>query len=93
MEAWKTTYIFAIQELEENRSERSQKYRELRKREETMDHFLSTFEDAKKEELNRLETLENNNVALLEKLSRHLAHFKQLPRYCLSFCSTYLSKH
>lgn len=67
------------QELDENKSERSQKYRELRKREETMDHFLSTFEDAKKEELIRLETLENNNVALLEKLSRHLAHFKQLP--------------
>lgn len=80
-----------VQELEENKSERSQKYRELRKREETMDHFLSTFEDSKQEEKSRLEVLENNNVALLEKLSRHLAHLKQLPRYpshthyCLHF--------
>ncbi|MPC73801.1 Intraflagellar transport protein 74 [Portunus trituberculatus] len=67
------------QELDENKSERSQKYRELRKREETIDSFLSTFEESKKEELSRLEVLENNNVALLEKLSRHLAHLKQLP--------------
>lgn len=52
-----------------------------------MDQFLSTYEEAKKEELSRLETLENNNVALLEKLSRHLAHFKQLPRFCLFFLS------
>ncbi|KAK8386714.1 hypothetical protein O3P69_017878 [Scylla paramamosain] len=67
------------QELDENKSERSQKYRELRKREETMDNFLATFEASKKEELSRLEVLENNNVALLGKLSRHLAHLKQLP--------------
>ncbi|XP_042224625.1 intraflagellar transport protein 74 homolog [Homarus americanus] len=67
------------QELEENQSERSQKYRELRKREETMEQFLTTFEQNKQEELSRLEILENNNVALLEKLSRHLAHFKHLP--------------
>ncbi|KAG7167404.1 Intraflagellar transport protein 74-like [Homarus americanus] len=68
-----------LQELEENQSERSQKYRELRKREETMEQFLTTFEQNKQEELSRLEILENNNVALLEKLSRHLAHFKHLP--------------
>lgn len=67
------------QELEENQSERSQKYRELRKREETMEQFLATFDQNKHEELNRLETLENNNVSILEKLSRHLAHFKHLP--------------
>ncbi|XP_045608252.1 intraflagellar transport protein 74 homolog isoform X2 [Procambarus clarkii] len=67
------------QELEENQSERSQKYRELRKREETMEQFLATFDENKQEELKRLETLENNNVSLLEKLSRHLAHFKHLP--------------
>lgn len=84
--------IYVVQELDENKSERSQKYRELRKREETMDHFLTTFEDAKKEELIRLETLENNNVALLEKLSRHLAHFKQLPRYCMLFMVKHIMK-
>ncbi|KAK8749313.1 hypothetical protein OTU49_015793 [Cherax quadricarinatus] len=67
------------QELEENQSERSQKYRELRKREETMEQFLATFEENKEEELKRLESLETNNVAVLEKISRHLAHFKHLP--------------
>ncbi|XP_066960218.1 intraflagellar transport protein 74 homolog isoform X1 [Macrobrachium rosenbergii] len=67
------------QELEENQSERSQKYRELRKREETMDQFLATFEENKAEEVKRLEGLENNNVGLLEKLSRNMAHFALLP--------------
>ncbi|XP_068222988.1 intraflagellar transport protein 74 homolog isoform X1 [Palaemon carinicauda] len=67
------------QELEENQSERSQKYRELRKREETMDQFLATFDENKGEEVKRLEGLEKNNVALLEKLSRNMAHFALLP--------------
>ncbi|KAK7027296.1 Intraflagellar transport protein 74 [Halocaridina rubra] len=67
------------QDLEENQSERSQKYRELRKREETMDQFLATFENSKVEELGRLENLEQANVALLEKLSRNMAHFTHLP--------------
>ncbi|XP_042865474.1 intraflagellar transport protein 74 homolog isoform X2 [Penaeus japonicus] len=67
------------QDLEENQSERSQKYRELRKREETMEQFLATFDKNKQDEVQRLETLEKNNVVLLEKLSRNLAHFNHLP--------------
>ena len=46
------------QDLEENQSERNQKYRELRKREETMDTFLATFEENKSQELERLADLE-----------------------------------
>ncbi|XP_069994854.1 intraflagellar transport protein 74 homolog isoform X2 [Penaeus vannamei] len=67
------------QDLEENQSERSQKYRELRKREETMEQFLATFDKNKQDEIQRLETLEKSNVAILEKLSRNLAHFNHLP--------------
>ncbi|XP_037795044.1 intraflagellar transport protein 74 homolog [Penaeus monodon] len=67
------------QDLEENQSERSQKYRELRKREETMEQFLATFDKNKQDEVQRLDSLEKNNVALLEKLSRNLAHFNHLP--------------
>ncbi|CAL4111956.1 unnamed protein product, partial [Meganyctiphanes norvegica] len=67
------------QDLEENQSERSQKYRELRKREETMDTFLESFDSNKTEELQRLGELEENNVRLLEKLSRNMQHFGNLP--------------
>ena len=42
-----------FRDLEENQSERNTKYRELRKREETMDTFLEGFEANKKEELER----------------------------------------
>ena len=41
------------QDLEENQSERNQKYRELRKREENMDQFLNNFEESK-EQVNTL---------------------------------------
>ena len=33
-----------FQDLEENQSEKNQKYRDLRKREETMDSFLASYE-------------------------------------------------
>lgn len=72
--------LLHTQELEENQSERSQKYRELRKREETMDQFLAGFEENQSEELARLQAMEDSNVTILEKLSTHLAHFKHLPR-------------
>ena len=41
------------QDLEENQSERNQKYRELRKREETMDQFLGTFDETKAGDMER----------------------------------------
>ena len=46
-------FHFLYRDLEENQSERNTKYRELRKREETMDGFLDSFEENKKEELER----------------------------------------
>lgn len=68
------------QEIEENQSERSQKYRELRKREETMQVFIKDFEQNKAKELDRIQTIEEANVELLEKLSRNLLHFGGLPK-------------
>ena len=44
---------FVHRDLEESQSERNIKYRELRKREETMDSFLESFETNKNEELLR----------------------------------------
>ncbi|XP_018024266.1 intraflagellar transport protein 74 homolog [Hyalella azteca] len=67
------------QEIEENQSERSQKYRELRKREETMQQFLDGFEQSRVEETQRIEQVEEAIVLLLEKLSRDLMHFGRLP--------------
>ena len=46
-------FIARFRDLEENQSERNTKYRELRKREETMDSFLEGFDANKKEELER----------------------------------------
>ena len=66
--------------MDENKSERSQKYRELRKREETMEQFMENFEQNRQEEIKRLEDMENNNVAMLEKISRNLSHFGNLPK-------------
>ena len=40
-------------EVEENQSERNQKYRELRKREETMDTFLGSYAATREEELHQ----------------------------------------
>ena len=66
-------------DLEENQSERNQKYRELRKREENMDTFLSGFEDSKKAEIERLSELEQDVQRVAEEMSRALAHAGHLP--------------
>ena len=73
--------LFSWQEIEDNQSERSQKYRELRKREETMEQFMSNFEQSRVEELERLDQLEGANVELLEKLSRNMIHMGGLPKW------------
>ncbi len=50
--------IVGMQDIEENQSERNQKYRELRKREETMDTFLASFDDQQAEEMRRINDLQ-----------------------------------
>ncbi|CAG0896211.1 unnamed protein product [Darwinula stevensoni] len=69
------------QEVEESQSERSQKYRELRRREETMDEFLDNFQATKANEESRISSLEESIVQQLVTTSRNLAHFTHLPRY------------
>lgn len=67
------------QELEEHNGERRAKYQELRKREETMDAFLESFEEARQDEHKRQEKLQGEIVQLLESCSRSLPHFLTLP--------------
>ncbi|KAI8438855.1 hypothetical protein MSG28_011201 [Choristoneura fumiferana] len=62
----------AEQDLEEGNSERHQKYRELKKREETMDAFLSTYEENLKKEQDRIEQLEKDIVFALEHSSSNI---------------------
>ena len=67
------------QDLEENQSERNQKYRELKKREETMDQFLQAFDDTKEAEQQKLTELEGQISGLLEGMSRNLVSVGHLP--------------
>ena len=50
--------------------ERSQKYKELKKREETMNEFLETFDENKQAEVERMKQMEQNTVLILENMSR-----------------------
>lgn len=49
-------------DMEDNQSEKQVKYQELRKREETMEQFMSTYEQSKQEETEKLERLERDIV-------------------------------
>ncbi|XP_059689633.1 intraflagellar transport protein 74 homolog isoform X2 [Gavia stellata] len=58
--------------------EENWKYKELKKREESMDNFLETFEEVKNQELERKAQIEANIVALLEHSSRNVNRMKQI---------------
>ncbi|XP_063548316.1 intraflagellar transport protein 74 homolog [Cydia strobilella] len=62
----------AEQDLEEGNSERHQKYRELKKREETMDNFMTTYEGNLIKEQDRIEQLEKDIVFALEHSSSNI---------------------
>ncbi|CAH1243745.1 intraflagellar transport protein 74 homolog isoform X1 [Branchiostoma lanceolatum] len=66
-------------DLEEHQGERNLKYKELKKREETMDEFLNSFEQTKGSELETKGQLEGNIVALLEASSRKITRARHLP--------------
>lgn len=61
-------------DIEENQGERNLKYKELKKREETMNEFLDTFEENKASEIKRSQELEQNIVVLLEHMSRRTGY-------------------
>ncbi|CAB3241070.1 unnamed protein product [Arctia plantaginis] len=62
----------AEQDLEEGNSDRHQKYRELKKREETIDAFMSTYEENLKKEKDKIEQLEKDVVFALEHSSSNI---------------------
>ncbi|XP_072940277.1 intraflagellar transport protein 74 homolog [Epargyreus clarus] len=62
----------AEQDLEEGNSERHQKYRELKKREETMDSFMVTYEENLKKEQEKIDQLEKDIVFALEHSSSNI---------------------
>ncbi|BFZ16629.1 hypothetical protein BsWGS_19668 [Bradybaena similaris] len=66
-------------DIEENQGERNQKYKELKKREESMDEFLNTFEETKAEEIKKIARFEERIVLMLENMSRNMARFTHLP--------------
>ncbi|XP_054042777.1 intraflagellar transport protein 74 homolog isoform X2 [Rissa tridactyla] len=65
-------------DLENHQGEENWKYKELKKREESMDNFLETFEEVKNQELERKAQIEANIVALLEHSSRNVNRMKQI---------------
>uniref|UniRef100_A0A8D0GY49 Intraflagellar transport 74 n=1 Tax=Sphenodon punctatus TaxID=8508 RepID=A0A8D0GY49_SPHPU len=65
-------------DLEDHQGEKNLKYKELKKREESMDNFLETFEETKNQELERKAQIEANIVALLERSSRNVNRIKQI---------------
>ncbi|XP_076440903.1 intraflagellar transport protein 74 homolog [Babylonia areolata] len=66
-------------DIEENQGERNQKYKELKKREESMDEFLNTFEENKAQEMRKIAEVEGNITALLSNISQNMGRFTNLP--------------
>ncbi|NWR58094.1 IFT74 protein, partial [Bucorvus abyssinicus] len=65
-------------DLENHQGEENWKYKELKKREESMDNFLESFEELKNQELERKAQIEASIVALLEHSSRNVNRMKQI---------------
>ncbi|XP_032677431.1 intraflagellar transport protein 74 homolog [Odontomachus brunneus] len=65
-------------DMEDNQSEKQVKYKELRKREETMELFMSTYEQNKQEETEKLETLERDIVDKLAAVANGVANNEYL---------------
>ena len=68
-----------FQSLEDSQSERGQKYRDLRKREQVMDEFLNTWEANCTAERERLSQLESQILLTLHKLSKQQSLMQLVP--------------
>ncbi|XP_056600996.1 intraflagellar transport protein 74 homolog isoform X2 [Triplophysa dalaica] len=64
--------------MEEHQGERTQKYRELQKREEEIDSYLNTYEENTSLELQHIRGAQSRIVALLEHSSRNINRMQQL---------------
>uniref|UniRef100_A0A8C4S6Y5 Intraflagellar transport 74 n=1 Tax=Erpetoichthys calabaricus TaxID=27687 RepID=A0A8C4S6Y5_ERPCA len=58
--------------------EKNLKYKELKKREESMDNFLESYESTKAQDVERRSQVEASIVALLEHTSRNMNRLKQI---------------
>lgn len=65
-------------DMEESQGERSQKYKELKKKEETMNSFLETYDEVRAQELERHRQTQASIVALLEHSSRNMTRLRQI---------------
>lgn len=68
-----------LQEIEETDSDRQQKFRELKKREQDMDDFMHSFEENKAKECNVLSRIEGEIVNCMERISRNVHLASTLP--------------
>ncbi|XP_041741207.1 intraflagellar transport protein 74 homolog isoform X3 [Coregonus clupeaformis] len=64
--------------MEEHQGERNQKYKELKKRDETMDSFLDTFDETKATEVEKNRQTQTTIIALLEHSSRNMNRMRQI---------------
>ena len=69
------------QSLNDSQSERGQKYRDLKKREQVMDEFLASWEDNCQEEKSRLTQLENQIMQAVTKLGKQQSLINLVPRF------------
>ncbi|RXG55374.1 Intraflagellar transport protein 74-like protein [Armadillidium vulgare] len=67
------------QDLDENKSERSKNTENFEKEKKRCNNLWKLFDENKREELNKLGNLESNVVAILEKISKNMSHFGNLP--------------
>lgn len=65
-------------DMEDNQSEKQIRYQELRKREEMMEEFMATYEQSKREEMEKLEKLEREIVDKLEAASNAMENNEYL---------------
>ncbi|KAJ8007479.1 hypothetical protein DPEC_G00117930 [Dallia pectoralis] len=65
-------------DMEEHQGERNHKYKELKKRDETMDSFLDTFDETKALEVERYRETQANIVTLLELSSKNINRMSQI---------------
>lgn len=67
------------QDLEDNQGTRSQQYKKLKQKEEAWDDFLTSFEENKAKEVERIKQLQTEIVRKLETISRDMSRSGQLP--------------
>ncbi|CAK8676216.1 intraflagellar transport protein 74 homolog [Clavelina lepadiformis] len=66
-------------ELEDQQSETTDKFRQLQKREQTIDEFTKAFDDTKQQEMQQQNNVEESIVVLLEQISKMLEYGEHVP--------------